>query len=75
MATYLYETLEGPYLQFEARQSMKDEPLQTHPQTGVPVRRVITGGFGLLQKAAAPSSHASRRGGGCCCGGACGCGH
>ena len=52
MATYVYETIpqrpgENPR-QFEVRQSMKDVPLQRHPDTGEPVRRVVTGGFGLM---------------------------
>jgi hypothetical protein len=52
MATYIYETIprqagEAPR-RFEVVQSMKDAPLQRHPDTGEPVRRVITGGFGLM---------------------------
>ena len=52
MATYVYETIPRqpgePARRFEAVQSMKDAPLQRHPDTGEPVRRVITGGFGLM---------------------------
>jgi len=33
---------------FEVTQSMKDEPLRTDPETGEPVRRVISGGLGVL---------------------------
>ena len=33
---------------FEVVQGMRDEPLTVHPQTGEPVRRVITGGAGVL---------------------------
>lgn len=52
MATYVYETIprqpgEAPR-RFEMVQSMKDAPLERHPDTGEPVRRVITGGFGLM---------------------------
>jgi len=52
MATYVYETVpqhpgEAPR-RFEVVQSMKDQPLKRHPDTGVPVRRVITGGFGFM---------------------------
>jgi len=52
MATYIYETIprqagEAPR-RFEVVQSMKDAPLRQHPDTGEPVRRVITGGFGLM---------------------------
>jgi len=79
MATYLYETIlskpgETP-VTFEVQQSMKDAPLTTHPETGVPVRRVITGGFGFVSKGG--SSPAPQRpptsGGGC--GSGCGCHH
>ncbi|MBA4137271.1 MAG: hypothetical protein C0518_08150 [Opitutus sp.] len=52
MATYVYETIpqrdgETPR-RFEVTQSMKDAPLTRDPQTGAPVRRVISGGFGLM---------------------------
>jgi len=52
MATYVYETVpchngEQPR-RFEVIQSMKDSPLTRHPETGEPVRRVISGGFGLM---------------------------
>jgi len=80
MATYLYETIpskQGKEPQtFEVQQSMKDAPLTTHPQTGVPVRRVITGGFGFVSKggsAPAPAPQRPSSGGGC--GSGCGCHH
>lgn len=52
MATYVYETIprqpgEQPR-RFEVVQSMKDHPLKTDPATGEPVRRVISGGYGLM---------------------------
>lgn len=61
MATYVYETIpqragEQPR-RFEVMQSMKDAPFTRHPDTGEPVRRVISGGYGLMGvggKAAAP---------------------
>ena len=71
--TYIYETtnLDKPVRRFEVTQSMKDEPLLTDPKTGEPVRRVITGGVGVLVpgSSAGPSvgsvgSHGS--GCGCC---------
>ena len=73
MPTYIYETLEQPNTQFEMKQSMKDEPLTRHPETGVPVRRVISGGYGILQKSGPPVPSKSTGHG--CCGGACGCRH
>lgn len=49
MATYVYETIpasaDEPVEQFEIRQSMMDDALETHPDTGKPIRRVITGGY------------------------------
>ncbi len=65
MATYVYETIPrqdgAPSHRFEVVQSMKDAPLTRHPATGEPVRRVISGGFGLMQKAGpqAPAAAAS----------------
>lgn len=77
MATYVYETVpRQPADQprrFEVVQSMKDAPLTRHPETGEPVRRVITGGFGFMKPAArstAVSSPAPATGGcspGCAC--------
>lgn len=57
MPTYLYETVpstDGEAVeQFELRQGFNEAPLAAHPQTGVPVRRVISGGLGLMSKAGA----------------------
>ena len=52
MATYVYETIpaqpdEAP-LRFEFQQSMKDAPLTRHPETGQALKRVISGGYGLM---------------------------
>lgn len=70
MPTYIYETVEPSPIQFELKQCMNDAPLTHHPETGVPVRRVISGGYGFIQKGSnAPSP---RPHGGCC--GGCGCG-
>jgi hypothetical protein len=55
MPTYLYETMPADgsaSQQFEWRQSMSDALLTTHPATGVPVRRVISGGLGYLRAGA-----------------------
>lgn len=71
MPTYVYETLpaEGETPQrFEVRQSMTDQPLTRHPDTGAPVRRVIIGGTGVMGGAGAASGAS---GGGC--GVSCGC--
>lgn len=47
MPIYEYETIparagDAPR-RFEVRQSMSEEPLQTDPETGAPVRRVYAG--------------------------------
>ncbi len=49
MPTYIYQTIpefpdEKPE-RFEVQQRMTDPPLKRHPETGIPIRRVITGGF------------------------------
>jgi predicted nucleic acid-binding Zn ribbon protein len=52
MATYIYETIprnakEKPR-RFEVEQKMSDPPLKTDPKSGLPVRRIIVGGSGLV---------------------------
>lgn len=52
MATYVYETIprspkEKPR-RFEVEQKMSDPPLKADPKSGLPVRRVIVGGSGLV---------------------------
>jgi len=44
MPTYVYEVLDArgePVAELEIRQSIKDPPLERHPETGSPVRRKI----------------------------------
>jgi predicted nucleic acid-binding Zn ribbon protein len=52
MATYIYETVpdspDVPLRRFEFKQSMKEAPLTEDPQTGQKVRRVISGGIGIM---------------------------
>jgi predicted nucleic acid-binding Zn ribbon protein len=54
MPTYLYETVpsspDDAIDRFEMKQSFSEAPLSTHPATGAPVRRVISGGIGLVTK-------------------------
>lgn len=40
MPIYVYQTLETGE-RFELHQSMRDDPITAHPETGEPVRRVI----------------------------------
>jgi predicted nucleic acid-binding Zn ribbon protein len=52
MATYVYETIpQKPGQQprrFEVVQKMSDPALTKDPETGLPVRRVIVGGSGMV---------------------------
>ncbi len=53
MPTYIYESMptDGTAPErFEVVQRMLDAPLDTHPETGEPVRRIITGGQGIKGK-------------------------
>jgi predicted nucleic acid-binding Zn ribbon protein len=74
MTTHVYETIpqqagEKPRY-FEIKQNLKDAPLTKHPETGEPIRRVVMGGFGVLQSGGAEKLSD----GGSCCGprGCCG---
>lgn len=68
MPIYVYETTGSKKQRFEVQQSMKDAPLTVHPETGEPVKRIITGGFGIMQKGGpAPAQKHS------CGSGSCGC--
>lgn len=84
MATYVYETIpqkpEDAVRRFEVRQSMNDAPLTHDPESGLPVKRIILGGFGIMSKGAAPMAQGCGGGecampspgghvcaGGCCC--------
>jgi predicted nucleic acid-binding Zn ribbon protein len=54
MPTYVYETADDaePVLRFEVRQSFGDKPLEVDSETGRPVRRVISGGYGPIVRGA-----------------------
>jgi predicted nucleic acid-binding Zn ribbon protein len=73
MPTYIYETIPQSAgetgKRFEVRQSMSDKPFTHHPDTGVPVKRIISGGTGVMG-GGAPSATPSGGGG---CGTSCGC--
>lgn len=59
MPIYVYETVpSGGKLprRFELKQSMNDAPLTHDPETGDPVRRVISGGYGFYGASAEKSS-------------------
>jgi predicted nucleic acid-binding Zn ribbon protein len=48
--TYVYETTDRtrPIRQFEVKQGFAEKPLLLDPVTGELVRRVITGGYGIV---------------------------
>jgi hypothetical protein len=52
MAIYVYETIprnpNAKPRRFEVEQKMSDPALKKDPRTGEPVRRVITGGSGVV---------------------------
>ena len=64
MPTYVYETIpaspEEAVERFEIRQSMTEDALAQHPESGVPIKRVITGGLGYIN----PGSASEGGGGG-----------
>jgi predicted nucleic acid-binding Zn ribbon protein len=75
MAIYVYQTvpaIEGePVQTYEIRQSMKDAALTEHPETKEPIRRVITGGLGIMTSSKGGSAPQPQGGGGCGAGCAC----
>jgi len=75
MPTYTYETIpaapELPTERFEVRQGFSETPLSVHPETGAPVRRVISGGLALMTKGSDTSLPQPGPG---CGPGSCGCG-
>ncbi len=53
MTTYVYETIpqhpdQSP-TRFEVRQGINDPKLTIHPDSGKPVRRLVSGGFTMLK--------------------------
>jgi putative FmdB family regulatory protein len=67
---------------FERRQKMSDPEIESCPDCGGRVKRLISGGAGVISKGVASHSAAPacEMGGGCCatetgCGDMCGCGH
>ena len=75
MPVYVYETLpkdaKAKPRRFEVRQGMAEAPLKTDPETGLPVRRVISGGLaiprGKTNARPAPAATCNPHGGGCAC--------
>jgi predicted nucleic acid-binding Zn ribbon protein len=69
MPTYIYETTSPgkPARRFEVEQRMSEPALTRHPETGEPVRRVITGGLGFIGASDKTAGDAD----GCCAAGTC----
>jgi predicted nucleic acid-binding Zn ribbon protein len=69
--TYVYETIPADAatkpLLFEVQQKMADAPLTQHPETGEPVRRVLTAPFlgGMSHKSDAPAAGEEPSAAGC----------
>lgn len=63
MATYIYETVPSRPTEkakrYEIKQSMKEAPLEKHPETGEKIRRVVSGGFGMMARAGEQSARPS----------------
>ena len=64
MATYVYETIpenadEKPR-RFEVQQKMTEDALTHDPESGLPVKRVITGGCGIVTHGTSIPSMRSR---------------
>jgi predicted nucleic acid-binding Zn ribbon protein len=75
MTTYVYESIpETPGQKpayYEIKQSMTDAPLSQHPETGIPIRRVVLGGFGVLKSGSKSQAAGAQGGCGCDPGGCC----
>ena len=65
MITYVYETVpatpDEKSERFEWRQSIREPALENHPETGAPVRRVVSGGLGFTSSAEGNESAAAAR--------------
>ena len=75
MTTYVYETIpqkpgEKPRY-FEIKQAMNDKPFTKHPDSGETIRRVVLGGYGVLNSSQKKSNAKANTGGGCCGGTGC----
>ena len=64
MPTYIYESIPESCCQdpehYEIDQSADDAPLTQHPESNVPIKRVVIGGQALVKE--------DGEGGSCCCG-------
>lgn len=80
MPTYVYETIPSDNdtapRRFEVVQRMTDEPLKVDPETGLPVKRLISAGIGIKYKGLRRSTVVNKKSpAATACGCATGCGH
>jgi predicted nucleic acid-binding Zn ribbon protein len=72
MPTYVYETIPAKRgrapKRYELKQSIKDAAFTKHPETGEPIKRVVTGGIGVLTSSSASYAHAHAHRPSCGCG-------
>lgn len=54
MPTYVYEARDEPCERFEIYQSIHEAALDVHPDSGRPIRRVISGGLEIPRAPADP---------------------
>lgn len=73
MPAYEYQC-EQCQVHFEKRQKMSDDALQSCPECGGSVRRLISGGAGAISKGSSPAAgpHPCEMGAPCCGQGMCG---
>lgn len=69
MPTYEYETIPKqagkPAVRFELYQPITAKSLSVHPETGEPVRRVISGGLGIFTESKSTEGPSPCATGGC----------
>lgn len=62
MPLYTYETTDqGPRLELEIRQSIKEPALTHDPETGRPIHRIITGGIAMPRGKSDPAKIVTAR--------------
>lgn len=66
MATYVYETIPQKKGQkpkrYEIQQKMSEDALTHHPETGEPIKRIVTGGSGWVTHGTSILSMNSKKG-------------
>ena len=72
MPTYVYETIPAKKgtspKRYELKQSIKDAAFTKHPETGEPIKRIISGGIGVLTSSSGSHAHPHAHTPSCGCG-------